>query len=299
MQWLARLAQRFKKWWCSVSGQTPPRHGWVWTKSQSLQRAAHNDWPSSVHYKGFCTGEWQGHGQLGRIFLIRISHILKRAILLFPLSRRSVPRPVWWSAGQKAKTSVHLASGLESYPRCVKRGCKNHRIRLLLFAHRPPRFRGVAQTLVQDSNAHTLRTEGHTLLAKGAIEAVPQANSESGFYSRYFLIPKRDSGLRPILDLRHLNHSLLKMSFKILTMKQILLQISPGDCFLSMELKDACFHIQISWDSRSKVWLISIQSYHSDCLWLHALLQSAYTQLFPLWARWESASWITSMTGCY
>ncbi len=35
---------------------------------------------------------------------------------------------------------------------------------------------------------------------------VPPALSESGFYSRYFLVPKKDGGLRPILDFRRLNH---------------------------------------------------------------------------------------------
>ncbi len=40
------------------------------------------------------------------------------------------------------------------------------------------------------------------LLEKGAIEIVPPAQSESGFYSHYFLVPKKDSSLRPIPDLR-------------------------------------------------------------------------------------------------
>lgn len=39
---------------------------------------------------------------------------------------------------------------------------------------------------------------------------VPPANSELGYYSCYFLIPKIYGGLRPILDLRYLNHVLIK-----------------------------------------------------------------------------------------
>lgn len=46
------------------------------------------------------------------------------------------------------------------------------------------------------------------MLAKEAMESIPPANSESGFCNRYFLVPKKDGGLRPILDLRHLNRSL-------------------------------------------------------------------------------------------
>ncbi len=67
----------------------------------------------------------------------------------------------------------------------------------LQFARRPPRFSGVVSTSVQGENARVLRSEVMTLLEKGAIEMVPPALSESGFYSRYFLIPKKDGGLRP------------------------------------------------------------------------------------------------------
>ncbi len=59
----------------------------------------------------------------------------------------------------------------------------------------PPRFSGVVSTSVQGENARVLRSEVMTLLEKGAIEMVPPALSESGFYSRYFLVPKK--GWRP------------------------------------------------------------------------------------------------------
>ncbi len=58
--------------------------------------------------------------------------------------------------------------------------------------------------------------------------------------------PKKDSGLQPILDLRHLNHALMKRSFSMITLKQILSQICLGDWFMSLDLKDAYFHIQIA-----------------------------------------------------
>lgn len=85
----------------------------------------------------------------------------------------------------------------------IERGYSLH------FAHRPPRFRGIIHTTVKGNEAHVLRSEIQTLLEKGATEVVPLAYSESGFYSSYFLVPKKDSWLRPILDLRHLNHSLM------------------------------------------------------------------------------------------
>ncbi len=72
-----------------------------------------------------------------------------------------------------------------------------------------------------------------TLLAKGAAEIVPLDQSESGFYSHYFLVPKKDGSLRPILDLRHLNRALMKRPFRMTTLKQILSQICPGDWFFN------------------------------------------------------------------
>ncbi len=59
-------------------------------------------------------------------------------------------------------------------------------------------------------------------------------------------MPKREGGLRPILDLRPINRALGKRPFRMLTLKQILAQICPGDWFASVDLKDAYFHIQIA-----------------------------------------------------
>ncbi|KAL0173816.1 hypothetical protein M9458_029784, partial [Cirrhinus mrigala] len=116
----------------------------------------------------------------------------------------------------------------------------------LQFARRPPRFSGVVPTLVVSKDAHVLRSEVMILLEKGTMEVVHPAQSESGFYSRYFLVPKKGGGLRPILDLRHLNRALMKRPFKMITLKQILSHIRPGDWFFSLDLKDAYFHIQIA-----------------------------------------------------
>ncbi len=109
-----------------------------------------------------------------------------------------------------------------------------------------PRFNGVVQSLTLPRNALFLRQEVCNLLGKGAIEKVPQSELECGFYSRYFVVPKRDGGLRPILDLRPINRALCKCPFRMLTLKQILAQIRPGDWFASVDLKDAYFHIRIA-----------------------------------------------------
>lgn len=54
-----------------------------------------------------------------------------------------------------------------------------------------------------------------TLLEKGAIEEIPPTQMESGFYSRYYVVPKKDGGLRKILDLRPLNLALSVSKFNM------------------------------------------------------------------------------------
>ncbi len=95
-----------------------------------------------------------------------------------------------------------------------------------------------------------LQQELSSLLLKVAIEEVPQSDIEQGFFSRYFLVPKRDGDLRPILDLRRLNLSLYKGKFKMLTLKTIMSQIQGGHWFVTIDLKDAYFHIQVVWRHR-------------------------------------------------
>ncbi|KAL0160844.1 hypothetical protein M9458_044569, partial [Cirrhinus mrigala] len=113
------------------------------------------------------------------------------------------------------------------------------------FARRPPKFRGVLTTSVQGPNTTVLRAEIVVLLAKGAIEAVPSAEMKKGFYSPYFIVPKKGGGLRPILDLRVLNRALLKLPFKMLTLKHILTCVRLQDWFVAIDLKDAYFHVSI------------------------------------------------------
>ncbi len=94
-------------------------------------------------------------------------------------------------------------------------------------------------------DAPVLRAEVAVLLAKDAIEPVPPAEMKSGFYSPYFIVPKKDGGLRPILDLRVLNRALHKLPFRMLTQRRIFQCVRPFDWFAAIDLKDAYFHVSI------------------------------------------------------
>ncbi len=84
------------------------------------------------------------------------------------------------------------------------------------------------------------------LLAKDAIEPVPPAEMRQGFYSPYFIVPKKGGGLRPILDLRVL--------FKMLTHRRMIKCIQPQDFFAAIDLKDAYFHVSILPRHRPFLW---------------------------------------------
>ncbi len=75
------------------------------------------------------------------------------------------------------------------------------------FARRPPKFNGVLETAVAAWNAPVLHKEIAVLLTKDAIEPVPPAEMRQGFYSPYFIAPKKGGSHQPILDRLVLNRA--------------------------------------------------------------------------------------------
>ena len=98
------------------------------------------------------------------------------------------------------------------------------------------------------STLQVIDQEITTLLQKQAIE--PVLSSTPGFQSTLFVIPKKDGGLRPVLNLKPLNQHLPVQHFKMETMKTITQLLQPGDYLTSIDLKDAFHHIAIHPASR-------------------------------------------------
>ncbi|CAK6982227.1 uncharacterized protein LOC119020706 [Scomber scombrus] len=96
------------------------------------------------------------------------------------------------------------------------------------------------------AKASALCRELSTLLAKGAIEVVDPVRQPGGVYSTYFLVPKKDGGFRPILDLRGLNRFLKVLPFQVLSTAEVLRVVAPGDWFTLVDLRDAYFHLPIA-----------------------------------------------------
>src|SRR4029434_11108213 len=93
--------------------------------------------------------------------------------------------------------------------------------------------------------SHFLREEIVSLLRKEAMSIVPPEGENAGFYSLYFLVPKKDGNYRPILDLRVLNKALMPLRFSMLTPRTLVQFIRPNEWSITISLKDAYVHVPI------------------------------------------------------
>ena len=92
--------------------------------------------------------------------------------------------------------------------------------------------------------ARVVDEEVDALLLKGAIEVV---DPSPGWYSQIFVVPKKDGGWRPILNLKRFNHAFLDAPvFRMYTVKDVAMLLRPGDWAASIDLKDAYFHIPVN-----------------------------------------------------
>lgn len=65
------------------------------------------------------------------------------------------------------------------------------------------------------------------------------------YYARYFVVPKRDGGIWPIMDLRGLNDWIIYKKFRMTSVQAILPIIKRNAWMVTLNLKDAYFHINI------------------------------------------------------
>ena len=81
------------------------------------------------------------------------------------------------------------------------------------------------------------------LLSKGAVVEV--TNPWRGFYSNLFLVPKKDGGQRPVINLKSLNSFVQTQHFKMEGIHTLSDLIHPGDWLATVDLKDAYFAVPI------------------------------------------------------
>ena len=93
-----------------------------------------------------------------------------------------------------------------------------------------------------------LEKEVSEMLVKNAIEEV--SGQEPGYYNRLFLVQKASGAWRPVLDVSKLNKYVTKTKFSMETIQSVLSSIQQGDWMISMDMKDAYFHVPIHQASR-------------------------------------------------
>ena len=128
-------------------------------------------------------------------------------------------------------------------------------------APQPPQFSAEQTQLIS--------MEITELLQKNAIEEVTPL-LQPGFYSNLFLVPKKDGGQLPVINLKALNRFVQKEHFKmegIHTVKDLLRQ---GDWLAKVDLKDAFFSVPIGHQHRKFLRFIfkgkKGKTYQFNCL---------------------------------
>ena len=100
----------------------------------------------------------------------------------------------------------------------------------------------------QQPLSQQLEEEVASLLSKGAVEEIiPEC---PGYYSRIFLVPKKNGKLRLIIDLSVLNHFIYTQTFKMETQRKVKDAVQLNDWAFSLDLTEAFLHIPIHHRSR-------------------------------------------------
>ncbi|VDI11592.1 Hypothetical predicted protein [Mytilus galloprovincialis] len=94
----------------------------------------------------------------------------------------------------------------------------------------------------------TVNISPQKLLEKNVIEHVPVGQENLGYYDTVFVVPKRQGGLRPILNLKPHNQIVVPHHFKMETLRSIMKALKKGDYAVTLDLADAYFHIPIHTD---------------------------------------------------
>lgn len=108
-----------------------------------------------------------------------------------------------------------------------------------------PKFQGIRETKVNLKDLDIITEEINSLLKKGAIEKVSRTKAMAGFYSTLFLVAKKNGEMRPVINLKPLNKYLRKQHFKMDTLTKVLNLVKQGDWAITLDLKDAYFHVGI------------------------------------------------------
>jgi hypothetical protein len=102
------------------------------------------------------------------------------------------------------------------------------------------------------SQERVLNQEMEALLSKEAIHQVQtQTPLNEGFISSMFIVPKKDGGNRPVINLKQLNQFLVYEHFKMEGIHMLRDILKPDDYLVKIDLKDAYLTVPI-WKHHQK-----------------------------------------------
>ena len=144
----------------------------------------------------------------------------------------------------------------------------------------------LAPSIRRSGTLPLLKEEIGSMVEKGAIEIVK--SRDPGFYSRVFLVPKKQGGWRPVINLAPLNDYLQITKFKMETTASVIRSVRQGDFMVSIDLKDAYFQIPMHQSSRRYLRFClggKIYQFRALCFGL-ATAPQVFTKVFNLVSEW-------------
>jgi ribonuclease HI len=112
----------------------------------------------------------------------------------------------------------------------------------------PLKVTQVSSRTYRQDELHTYNTEIGSLLKSGAIEEMDP--NTPCFVSRFFLIPKKNGKIRPIIDLRRLNQFVKYYHFKMEGIELVKSLVRRGDFMVTLDLNQAFYHVPLARDQR-------------------------------------------------
>ena len=106
----------------------------------------------------------------------------------------------------------------------------------------------VPVTKSSDLTVPLVDAEVNKLLSIGAIKAIPF--SKENFYSRLFLVPKKEGTYRPVIDLSRLNKFIENSHFQMENISCLKTLLRRGDFMTCIDLKDAYLSVHVHKSSQ-------------------------------------------------
>ena len=136
---------------------------------------------------------------------------------------------------------------------------------------RPSQICTPRELVFPKAKAHCLSAEIESLLQKEAISPIcppfDKTTSEHGFVSQLFLVPKKDGGIRAVVNLKALNSHVQQVPFKMEGIHLLKDILRPGDWMTKVDLKDAYFSIPVrSHDRKFLRFRWQGKMYQFNCL---------------------------------